>query len=149
MELKMKRRLYRSTTDQMLGGVCGGLGDYLGIDPTFVRIFFFVMIFGGGFGFWVYLLLWVLIPVEGDAEPRDFGERMREVGDDFATAVSRPHPKSGLIVGGGLILLGVFWLVEQLNIRWLWWWDFDVLWPVLLMVAGGILLFRWYGERRA
>jgi len=145
----MNRRLYRSKSDQMLGGVCGGLGDYLGIDPTFVRIFFFVMIFGGGFGFWVYLLLWVLIPVEGDTEPRDFGERMREVGDDFATAVSRPHPKSGLIVGGGLILLGVFWLVEQLNIRWLWWWDFDVLWPVLLMVAGGILLFRWYGERRA
>lgn len=145
----MNRRLYRSTTDQMLGGVCGGLGDYLGIDPTFVRIFFFVMIFGGGFGFWVYLVLWVLIPVEGDSEPRDFGERVRDVGDDFATAVSRPHPKSGLIVGGGLILLGVFWLVEQLNIRWLWWWDFDVLWPVLLIVAGGILLFRWYGERRA
>ena len=145
----MNRRLYRSTTDQMLGGVCGGLGDYLGIDPTFVRIFFFVMIFGGGFGFWVYLVLWVLIPVEGDSEPRDFGERVRDVGDDFATAVSRPHPKSGLIVGGGLILLGVFWLVEQLNIRWLWWWDFDVLWPVLLIVAGGLLLFRWYGERRA
>ncbi|MCJ7701688.1 MAG: PspC domain-containing protein, partial [Anaerolineales bacterium] len=67
----MKKRLYRSTTDQMLGGVCGGLGNYLGIDPTFVRIFFFVMIFGGGFGFWVYLLLWVLIPTEGDTEPRD------------------------------------------------------------------------------
>ena len=47
------------------------------------------------------------------------------------------------------LALGVFWMVEQLNIRWLWWWDFDVLWPVLLIVAGGVLLYRWFGERRS
>ncbi len=145
----MERRLVRSRTDRMLGGVCGGLGAYLGIDPTFVRIFFFILVFGAGSGFWIYLLLWILIPEEGVDESRDFGERMRGVGDDFTSAVSRPHPKSSLIVGAGLILMGIFWLVDQLNIRWLWWWDFDVLWPVLLIVAGGVLLYRWYNERRS
>lgn len=144
----MKRRLYRSKTDRMLGGVCGGLGDYLGIDPTLIRIIFFIMVFGGGAGFWIYLLLWFLIPEEGTAQSSDFGERMRGLGDDFATAVSRPHPQSGLIVGGGLILLGIFWLIDQLNIRWLWWWNFDILWPALLIIAGGILLYRWFGERK-
>ena len=145
----MERRLYRSKKDRMLGGVCGGLGNYLGIDPSFVRIFFFVLIFGGGAGFWIYLLLWVLIPEEGGAHSRDFSDRMRNMGDEFTTAVSQPHPKSSLIVGGGLILLGGFWLIDQLNIRWLWWWDFDVLWPVLLILAGGVLLFRWYRDRSA
>jgi phage shock protein C len=144
----MERRLYRSKSDRMLGGVCGGLGDYLGIDPTFIRIFFFIIVFGGGAGFWIYVLLWFLIPEEGDAQSGDFRERMQHLGDEFTTAVSRPHPKSGLIVGGGLILLGLFWLIEQLDIQWLWWWDFNVLWPLLLIIAGGVFLYRWFAERR-
>lgn len=145
----MKTRVYRSRTDRMLGGVCGGLGDYLGIDPTFIRLFFFIILFGGSVGFWLYLMLWILVPEEGTAAPGDFGDRVRTMGNDFTTAVSQPHPKSGLIIGGGLILLGFFWLIEQLNITWLWWWDFDVLWPVLLIVAGGVLLIRWFGDRDA
>jgi phage shock protein C len=145
----MERRLYRSKSDRMLGGVCGGLGAYLGIDSTLVRIFFFILVFGAGSGFWIYLLLWLLIPEEDAVESKDFGGRVKHMGDDFATAVSRPHPKSGLIVGGGLIILGFFWLIEQLHISWLWWWDFDVLWPVLLVIAGVVLLLRWFGDRRA
>ena len=144
----MERRLYRSKTERMLGGVCGGLGEYLGNDPTLIRIFFFILIFGGGTGFWIYLLLWILIPEEGEAQSRDFRKRIQTVGDDFTSAVSKPHPKSGLIVGSGLILLGFFWLIEQLNIQWLWWWDFDVLWPLLLILGGGVLLYRWYVDRR-
>jgi phage shock protein C len=144
----MDRRLFRSSTDKMLGGVCGGLGQYLGFDPTFIRIVFFIMVFGGGFGFWVYVLLWALIPEDDGTQSQDFGDRVRTMGDDFASAVSRPHPKAGLIVGGGLIFMGLFWLVEQLNVSWLWWWDFDVLWPVLLIIAGGVLMMRWFGERK-
>ena len=40
-----------------------------------------------------------------------------------------------------------FAIIEQLDIRWLWWWDFDVLWPALLIIAGGVLLYRWVRER--
>ena len=144
----MERRLTRSKSDRMVGGVCGGLGEYLGIDPTFIRIIFFIMVFGGGAGFWIYLLLWFLIPEEDKETSKDFGERVRNMGDDFTKSVSSPHPKSGLIVGGGLILLGLFWLVEQLNLSWLWWWDFDVLWPFLLIIGGVILLYRWFRERQ-
>ena len=60
----MENRLYRSKNDRMLGGVCGGLGEFFGIDPTLIRILFFVMVFGGGAGFWIYLLMWILIPVK-------------------------------------------------------------------------------------
>jgi len=144
----MERRLYRSQSDRMLGGVCGGLGEYLGIDPTFIRIFFFVMVFGGGAGFWIYVLLWILVPERGVEASKDIGDRMRNIGEEFSTAVNQPHPKSGLIIGGGLILMGLFWMIERLNLPWLWWWDFDVLWPILLILGGVVLIFRWYSERR-
>lgn len=139
----MQKRLYRSRSDRMLGGVCGGLGDYLGIDPTFVRIFFFLLVFGAGMGFWIYILLWILIPEEGVEDPGDFKNRVHSAGNDFVASVNQPHPKAGLVVGAGLIVLGLMWLLENLGIPWLWWWDFDILWPLLLVIAGVVMLLRW------
>jgi len=139
----MEKKLFRSSEDRMLGGVCGGLGEFLGIDATLIRLAFFLLLFGGGVGFWVYIVLWVLIPEQGVENAGEFGDRIRLVGDDFVNAVNRPHPKSGLIIGGGLIILGALWLLEALGIPWLWWMDFDVLWPALLILAGIVLIFRW------
>jgi len=139
----MERRLYRSREDRMLGGVCGGLGDFLGMDPTWIRLAFFLLIFGSGIGFWGYILLWILLPAQGATPSDDFGERLRGVGNDFVNAANRPHPKAGLIVGGGLIILGVVWMLDALGIPWLWWFNFDILWPILLIVAGLVLLVRW------
>ena len=53
-------RLLRSETDKMLGGVCGGLADYLNIDPVLVRLAFVVLFLASGLGLVVYLLLWAL-----------------------------------------------------------------------------------------
>lgn len=59
-------RLYRSTTNVMLGGVAAGLGQYFNIDPTLVRIVFLVLMTASGGGFFiVYLALWLLIPPAG------------------------------------------------------------------------------------
>ena len=48
----------------MLGGVCAGLGDYLDLDPTIVRLIFVVMFLTASFGFWLYLILWIIVPQE-------------------------------------------------------------------------------------
>lgn len=58
----MKRRLYKSSTDKMLSGVCGGLADYFNIDPTIVRLVFFVSSFYYSIGFWIYIGLAILLP---------------------------------------------------------------------------------------
>ncbi len=58
------KRLFRSRTDVMLGGVCGGLAKYLNVDPTVVRLVFVLLFFIGGGGFWIYLVLWFITPVE-------------------------------------------------------------------------------------
>lgn len=56
------RRFYRSASDRIIGGVCGGIGEYLNIDPLIVRIVFAVMFFGYGTGLLLYLLIWILAP---------------------------------------------------------------------------------------
>ena len=56
------KKFYLSDTDRKIGGVCGGLADYFGIDSLLVRLAFFVMVWGYGIGLGAYLLLWLLAP---------------------------------------------------------------------------------------
>jgi phage shock protein C len=60
------KRLYRSERDRMLGGVCGGLGDYFGIDPTMVRLGWVVLTLFPtcGFGIIAYIIAAIIIPRE-------------------------------------------------------------------------------------
>ena len=66
-------RLTRSETDRMLVGVCGGLGEYFGIDSTIVRIAFVLLGLFGASGIVLYLALWLIVPraSRGDATPRE------------------------------------------------------------------------------
>lgn len=150
----MNTVLYRSESDRMLGGVCGGLGNYLGVDTTLVRLFFVILFFGSGIGVLAYLALWIVAPSESSVNKdltwkqsiqdttENFGERAQNMGQEFSVAMRQPHPKAGVIIGGALIALGGLLFVENLNIYWLRWLDFDILWPVLLIVAGGVILVR-------
>lgn len=56
------KRLYRSRDNRMIGGVCGGLGEYLGVDPTLIRLAFAVMFLAAGFGPLLYIVMWAIIP---------------------------------------------------------------------------------------
>lgn len=58
------RKLMRSESDRMIAGVCAGLGTYLNIDPTIVRLIFVLMFLLGGHGLLVYIILWIVMPVE-------------------------------------------------------------------------------------
>lgn len=65
----MDRKLYRSRTSSMIAGVCGGLGAYLNLDPTVVRLVFILLALAGGPGVLFYLLLWLVVPREPAAAP--------------------------------------------------------------------------------
>lgn len=60
------RRLTRSRTDRMVGGVCGGLGEYFDVDPVVIRLAMAVFALAGGGGLAVYLVAWLIVP-EADA----------------------------------------------------------------------------------
>ena len=55
------KKLSRSN-NKMIGGVCAGIADYLGLDPTIVRIVWVLMLFFAGFGILLYLILWIIMP---------------------------------------------------------------------------------------
>ncbi len=68
----VRAQLRRSGSDRMIGGVCGGLADYSGIDPVLWRVGFVGLTLAGGSGILVYLFLWVLTPSDplpADTEP--------------------------------------------------------------------------------
>jgi phage shock protein PspC (stress-responsive transcriptional regulator) len=65
-EVEMSGKLMRRNDDRMIGGVCGGLGRYLKIDPVLVRLAFVLLTLSGGAGPLVYLLLLILMPLDSD-----------------------------------------------------------------------------------
>lgn len=60
----MEKRLQRSRTEKMIGGVCGGLAEYFNIDPTIVRILWVLITLLGGAGLLLYIILWVIMPLQ-------------------------------------------------------------------------------------
>jgi phage shock protein C len=150
----MERRLYRHRTNRIIGGVCGGLGEYLNIDPTLVRIFFVLFAFMNGFGVLVYFLMWIIVPPEDarNASLREaartgadeIAEQAHSLGEDIRQAVRSPNSQTWMYIGAGLIILGFFALLDNLPWRWLHWLNWNVFWPVLLILGGIALIVRYF-----
>lgn len=126
--------LYRHPEDKIVGGICGGLGDYFGVDPILVRIMWVVLTLGtAGTGLLAYAALWLLLPVgtakAGQRAPAALELNERNVG------------RAGLL----LVAFGVIWLLANLGILpalWHVFWHVIglVFWPALLIGAGFLLL---------
>jgi Putative stress-responsive transcriptional regulator len=146
----MQNKLMRSSTDKMLGGVCAGLGKYLRVDVTIVRLFFVVLTMVGGFGPLLYIILWVLVPLEGHTfegktpqfDGEDLRDRMGLVRDDFVKAVSSPNQNTVRFIGIALVVMGGFMALKELNVPWLTWLNSGVIWAALILLAGVALLVR-------
>lgn len=121
-------RLLRSRTDRVLGGVAGGIGQHLGVDPVIIRLVFVVLILAGGSGLLAYLIAWIVIP-EAPEDPDAAPAPERRAGDPDRTA---------RIAGLGLIALGALLLAERLLPAFSW----RLVAPVLLIALGVLLLIR-------
>jgi phage shock protein PspC (stress-responsive transcriptional regulator) len=147
-----RKRLYRSRSDRMVGGVCGGIAAYLNVDATIVRLVMAVLALVQGVGVVLYLLGWILIPAEGrpagspgDAA-REGAEEMavqaRSFGDSVSKAVGSDSGNAAVVVGIVLVLVGVVFLLRSLGIVLFGWVEWGVLWPIVLIGAGALLLLR-------
>ena len=61
---RQEKVLRRSRSHRIIGGVCGGLAEYFGVDPVLVRVIFVVIAIFAGSGLLLYILLWLLVPME-------------------------------------------------------------------------------------
>ena len=132
MNDRSPERLTRSG-DKMLGGVAGGIADYFDIDPTLVRLMFaLAAIFGLPLVVPAYFVLWLVMPAPGSAPDRDAegppGPVERDVDRSWLLAIV-------LIAVGAIILMQ-----ELAFVQWLGWPEFRFSWPVLLILAGVVLL---------
>lgn len=90
------KRLVRSRNERMIAGVAGGLAAILNIDPLLVRIVLLALAFLNGFGFVLYLALWLLVPNE-DSAAVDAREQVREnVGEMQSAAESMVQRVRGM-----------------------------------------------------
>lgn len=123
--------LYRSRTERMVSGVCGGLGKALGLDATLVRLFFILLTLANGIGFLLYLVLMILMP----SAPEE---------DNPAAPVLPFWENSEAIRLGGisLVVVGIIALIGELDLPQLAWANTGTLWPAMLVLGGVVLLVR-------
>jgi len=149
----MTKRLYRSRTDAILGGVCGGLADYFAVDSSLVRIIFILLAVFTGFGVLAYVAMWLLIPEQGRSDgdladrvregAEDIAERARAFGREVKRAPHGGHRAAALALGATLVIIGVAFLLHNLGITWMKWVGARTLWPVVPILVGLAFLWRW------
>jgi len=132
------KRLYRSNTVKVIGGVCGGLADYLNIDVALIRVAFVLLVLFGGSGVLVYLIMWIAIPAQTGnyTQYKDLSEKKSHE-DNEATPTEKKDYNSSMIAGIALIFVGLLFLVDRLM-------PYSHvldLWP-LILVGLGVLLIR-------
>jgi phage shock protein C len=128
----MDRRLHRSRRDRILFGVAGGLAEYLGLDPTLVRVVWAVLIFAWGAGLLLYIVLAIVIPEEDELPAGD----APTASEALRPARGLDSRNGSLIIGGLLVVIGAVFLVRELlpSI------DFDWFWPLALVGLGVLIL---------
>ena len=140
----MARKFYRSRTDSMVGGICGGLAEYFDIDPTLVRLGTVLLVLAGGYAILAYVIIWIVVPQKPLETALAEGEK--EPSAKIEAEGSRFYRTGGITFAGiVLILLGVLFLLN--NIVPFVWLSFHKLWPVILVVVGIMIIVKGRGGR--
>ena len=128
----MEKKLQRDTKNKVIGGVCAGLANYFDMDASLLRLLLAFMILFAGTGFWLYIILWIVMPAGNGFQPT--AETIDAVMNDAS-----PNPqinKGSLVVGLILIGLGALGLIHRFVPAFNW----QMVWPIILIVLGLVLL---------
>lgn len=141
--------LYRSNK-KMLAGVAGGIADYFSLDPNIIRLLFILLTVFGGSGVLLYLILWVILPVEGHpviSGRETVKENINEMKEKVQglTEELRPHGKikregPQLWLGIIIVILGILFLLNNLGL--LDFFEIRKYWPLLLVFFGIYIVSR-------
>ena len=136
----MKKKLYRSQSDRMLWGVCGGLAHYFDFDPTIVRLISVLLLFLGGFVILAYIICAIVIPLEPSKDTTTTGVSKPDISspdinkNDPDQAQYHEHVTVGLI----LIVVGVLFLAGLFNL--FWWFHWGAFWAFALVLLGILIV---------
>jgi len=122
-ERPVPTRLYRSTRDRAIAGVCGGLAHYFNIDVALVRLVFIAFALAGGASVLLYVVLWIAVPT-----------------DNGAVAPMAMTTRSSEVLAAILIAIGSLWLLGNFGVLSFIQWRFA--WPLAFIALGVVLLAR-------
>lgn len=152
----MAKKLYRSRKDQIIGGVCGGIAEYFGIDSTLVRLAFVLFALIEGAGIIAYIIAWIIIPertenttsrseeevydveFEGEDEEGEYKAKEETPEEEKKSKEQRKR-----ILGLILVGLGIFFILDS----WIPGFYWRRFWPVVLIILGVVLIYREVRER--
>jgi len=154
----MATRLYRSRSDRVIWGVCGGLAKYFDMDPAIVRVIAVLAVFVSGLGILAYIILALVLPLEESkaTEPKDtikenveeMKETAEELGREIRDTLAGEKGESEEItrirrgrrsaLGIILILVGAIFLLGSLDI--FSWFRWSTLWPLVLVAIGVLVI---------
>ncbi len=142
------KRLYKSRTDRMLDGVCGGVAKYFHLDPTLVRIAWVLLALLGGSGILLYIVAMIVMPKEPYIFPNSSSTEPTSSSNASApNELSASSKKNSLFWGILLIAVGIFLFLDNIGFpfwRHWWWFDGGFVLSVLLILAG--VAFLWGGR---
>lgn len=148
------KKLYRSKTNRVIFGVCGGLGEYFEVDPLIIRILFLLLSFSAGTGVIIYLILAVIIPeANGEKKSKKNGDIIEET-QGKAQELAEEMKKNGSwlgslknIIGLIIVLVGLNILFEQVfsysPFAWINW---GIVWGLIIILIGSRII--WGSHKR-
>ena len=135
------RKLRRNPMNRVIGGVCSGLADFFGVDVALMRIAFVIAFLFASFGFWLYIILWIVLPENGQ-QTTDNGQQNQSrsqssQSESESVSVSKSESKvKSIFAGAFIILIGLLFLVNNfIPINWVW-----KLWPLILVAIGIVMI---------
>ena len=138
------KKIYRDSENRVVGGVCSGLANYLNLDVALVRIAFVIALLFASFGFWLYVILWIVLPVNSQQVNETTRQQETEptTNSQGSTANSQQPSSSSkttsVFAGIAVIFIGLIFLVNNfLPISWIW-----KLWPLILVVIGVVMIIN-------
>lgn len=131
----MENKLYRSNSERMIAGVCGGVAEYTGIDPTFIRLGFVLLSFAMGGGVLLYIIAALIIPLRPAGMEYTYDRQVYDKdGNPIGSSVRRYR-----FVGVLLTVIGAFLILDNIS------------WFAAVLIAAGIyfLVFKRGGSSEA
>ena len=124
------KRLYKSRTDRMIDGICGGIAEYFGLDSTLVRIAWVLLTILGGAGILIYIIAMIVMPVNPVVAAPPVQQKQSGANHKFWGVL--------------FIVVGALWLLSNFGFSiWHDWWNFSwgVILPLILILAGVAFMF--------
>jgi phage shock protein C len=154
----MEKRIYRSKTNRVIGGVCGGMGDYFGIDPVLIRLLWVGSILLAGAGILFYLIAWVVIPEEkvhktdstGSTPFTDYDSQSHfdaNGSTSYAAGTSGKavdSKKGSLVIAILFLFIGLFLLLNRFFAIFSW----KIFIGIVFIFLGGVFLYGFFKEVR-